>query len=953
MLKAFADQIVVKEGEGYSRIVKHPEMDRFRVIIPLSAPYVLKQHGKTSDEANEKWGAFYRGVAKLLGVSHDKSCEDISRLMYLPEHPHGAANYFAYVVGGHALTFEEIKPVEKPKPNRKEHTGKGTGGTEKPKYQTRRLGQFHARSNGVYDIIGLMQDAHGQENYTGRSAGGIVGECPLANEHTDSHISENRGGFWSDGDGETEAIARCSHSCHKAITNTLIFVDAACQKLGIGDASELAKYVPEIVGRPLFKMDDVIEPYADDAEAIEQCERDRPTKRKEDKRSVEDRQASARRLGASVLRKETVARCTEALLGGDFTRALFKVSSDIGTASRNEREQQVKREETAAEAGRSREQIGKFTVVKELHAIIDKFTRNTPDTEIEALMVKMHASDAIEDSAKRMAVRRIGHRIHLHPNDRDVRYVKDMWASVTWRSDHSRPTELVEVSPGVKGLQPSKDRRVVFPYMSARYAPVRWGKDYVFVDMSLSAITPYSKGSLLEEYHDTRLEIPDPDGELRTVPNWFAAWRENISSHRYDRVVFKPRGYVAPNELNLYRGDTLKAVEGDWSKLRRHMLDNVCQGNVYLFAYMICTLAAWVQRPDVKYGVCVVLQGLKGTGKSKVAEWVTELYPSNSATVSDAETLFSGFNTHVAYAIVVNIPEAFWAGDKRHEGQFKAMITDPKQILQPKGVDRVEIDDFRHFIMTANANWVVPATKDERRFFVLTVGNNQAKNAAYFAAIDDQMEDGGLEGMKYDLLHLDIPSWIDLRNPPVTHSLVEQIGEGAPSEHKWFRHCLMQGRIVGPRKSDGSRDTVVKWYDTAEEGDCEQKRAEEQDSTLGPLQAQKQEVLDAYLDFARSLPRGRGQALDLAGLGKFLTEVCGDGVSTRPRVQGFEGTERVTAFKFPADLDSLKQRFTERTKLPCDADSGTALGLGVPAAFPPAERAWCEWGMGGKTVPSE
>src|SRR6185437_7925945 len=131
----------------------------------------------------------------------------------------------------------------------------------------------------------------------------------------------------------------------------------------------------------------------------------------------------------------------------------------------------------------------------------------------------------------------------------------------------------------------------------------------------------------------------------------------------------------------------------DWSLFRKHLFYNVCDSNPYKFAYLICTLAAWIQAPQKKMGVAVVLRGVKGCGKTKVGEWISELFPYNNAVVSNPEEMFSDFNVLLAYAIVVVGNEAFWAGSKSDEGTLKAMITDGTQNAHPKGMDRVKIAD--------------------------------------------------------------------------------------------------------------------------------------------------------------------------------------------------------------------------------------------------------------------
>ncbi len=66
------ENIRVEEGEGFERIAHHAPIDRFRVVLPLAEPFILKRHGETATEAGAVWAGFYRGVARTLDVWHDE-----------------------------------------------------------------------------------------------------------------------------------------------------------------------------------------------------------------------------------------------------------------------------------------------------------------------------------------------------------------------------------------------------------------------------------------------------------------------------------------------------------------------------------------------------------------------------------------------------------------------------------------------------------------------------------------------------------------------------------------------------------------------------------------------------------------------------------------------------------------------------------------------------------------
>ena len=78
-----------------------------------------------------------------------------------------------------------------------------------------------------------------------------------------------------------------------------------------------------------------------------------------------------------------------------------------------------------------------------------------------------------------------------------------------------------------------------------------------------------------------------------------------------------------------------------------------------------------------------------------------------------------------------------------------------------------------HLMIASNDDWVVPSSHDERRYFVLRVSDRHANDRAYFAAIDAQMEAGGLAAMLHDLLAMDL-SGHDFRHVPDTEALAAQ-----------------------------------------------------------------------------------------------------------------------------------------------------------------------------------
>jgi hypothetical protein len=91
---------------------------------------------------------------------------------------------------------------------------------------------------------------------------------------------------------------------------------------------------------------------------------------------------------------------------------------------------------------------------------------------------------------------------------------------------------------------------------------------------------------------------------------------------------------------------------------------------------------------------------------------------------------------------------------------------------------------------------MVPAGMDERRFAVLDVGEAHMQDHKYFAAIDDEMDNGGREALLYYLQHFDL-SKVDLRVIPKTRALLEQKIATSNPEAKWWFDVLARGELPG------------------------------------------------------------------------------------------------------------------------------------------------------------
>jgi hypothetical protein len=284
----------------------------------------------------------------------------------------------------------------------------------------------------------------------------------------------------------------------------------------------------------------------------------------------------------------------------------------------------------------------------------------------------------------------------------------------------------------------------------------------------------------------------DKDGKEITMPlgKW---WLQNRHRRQYRTIVFAP-GREVKDAYNLWKGFACEARPGKCEKFLAHIRDNICSGNPVYNDYLLNWMARCVQKPDTPGEVAVVLRGRMGTGKGVFVKGFGSLWGRHFLQITDSKHLVGSFNAHLRDCVVLFADEAFYAGDKKHEAILKGLVTEETIMIEGKGVDAEASPNFVHLLMASNSDWVVPAGADERRYFVLDVGDTNIQNAAYFRAIREELDQGGREALLHMLMTRDI-SEFDVRQFPKTEALQEQKLMSMSHEEQWWFEKLMDGRL--------------------------------------------------------------------------------------------------------------------------------------------------------------
>lgn len=263
----------------------------------------------------------------------------------------------------------------------------------------------------------------------------------------------------------------------------------------------------------------------------------------------------------------------------------------------------------------------------------------------------------------------------------------------------------------------------------------------------------------------------------------FARQRATFLDTCFEPNPAKAERAAKRGQYNLWTGFAVRPVEGNWSKLRGHILDQLCGGDIDLFNWVMTWFASTFARPGVKVPSSIALIGEQGTGKSKVCDWIRRAIGCAALKVSAGRHLTGNFNAHLDGILFLTCEEAFWAGEKAAAGVLKDLVTSDTLQIEGKFANVVERPNYVNVCFISNNSWVIPTDgQDARRFLVLHCLATRKLDAVFFGAIDDQMEHGGVEAMVYELTNWKPEAvgltWNSLRTPPVTESLRQQAGMG-------------------------------------------------------------------------------------------------------------------------------------------------------------------------------
>jgi hypothetical protein len=332
------------------------------------------------------------------------------------------------------------------------------------------------------------------------------------------------------------------------------------------------------------------------------------------------------------------------------------------------------------------------------------------------------------------------------------------------------------------------------------------GKFFIIKENDERDISFMTKKDFMDSLENAKLQIVDENGAAKSVPmsKYWLEWPQRRTYE--DGIVFDPKHKfdsktIRSGAYNMWPGFAIEPKQGDCHLFTDYMKNIICSGNEDHYHWLMCWLAQMFQEPWNKLGTSLVLKGLKGIGKSYLAQTLGRLmngYPNERKmkiclTIDNKMSIFGNHNDHMEKIILLCLEEAIWAGDKAHESTLKHYITGSELFVNPKNLPGRTVKSYIRTIIIGNSDWIVPASYDERRFFVLNVSSAHKDDEVYFNALENEMTKGGLSAIMYELMNWKID--VNLRTALVTEALIEQKTESMSGVEQWWFNLLVTGQL--------------------------------------------------------------------------------------------------------------------------------------------------------------
>ncbi|QJX72763.1 hypothetical protein F-VV57_0001 [Faustovirus] len=230
-------------------------------------------------------------------------------------------------------------------------------------------------------------------------------------------------------------------------------------------------------------------------------------------------------------------------------------------------------------------------------------------------------------------------------------------------------------------------------------------------------------------------------GKLRSLYDIACDMRHELE---YDTLGFQPcrslidfyyeKEKVMFNEFMGFNHSFTKVFDMEIvNKILDHFRNVFAKNDEVLFEYLLNWMADIVQFPDRKIGKALLVRGVEGAGKTSWWNWFGQCVLNTKYYLECEFGDISGkFNNILGNKILTVIGEAKNGEMSKYKEKVKRMITDIRTVIERKGVDSRQVDNFNRYIVLTNERIPIKISTRDRRWVILDSNEVYVNDSGYW-----------------------------------------------------------------------------------------------------------------------------------------------------------------------------------------------------------------------------
>jgi Family of unknown function (DUF5906) len=287
----------------------------------------------------------------------------------------------------------------------------------------------------------------------------------------------------------------------------------------------------------------------------------------------------------------------------------------------------------------------------------------------------------------------------------------------------------------------------------------------------------------------------------------YTAWSLNADQHVYTSVAFTSK--PTPNDtFNLYRGLGAKPAPGKYGLIRKHIEEVICSGSREMADQMIKLMAWQLQNIGRPSRIVVVMKSEKHqAGKGiLLGDVLARIYGPSGFVPSTMDQVLGRFNDAVRGRAFIFLDEILFAGDRRAADAVKSLSTCSAMGIETKGLPIVTCPVGVNLWLASNHDNAAHIEETDARYWVINVSEHRIGDAAYFAALHEEIDGGGREAFAHHLLTLDVSGfvpWRDIKKDTQAKRAMIRESINPFDARKWIEDCCQTERLIGAKTPSG------------------------------------------------------------------------------------------------------------------------------------------------------